>query len=201
MRASRSLRYTFATSSNCAAKARSISVKSINSGYTVFELVIGFTVLFLFAILTLYLVNPRQLTLQKRDTNRLKNITVIGEALISYSKSKNGSLPLSNTNWLTELYSRGELSQIPKAIEYDNIAASCKNNQYNGYCYVTDGKIPAQLAIVYTKLESVNQNTKCNVSLGETAWAVYDLVTIRGGLVCTVGTEPRFSIEGQRFKD
>lgn len=170
-------------------------------GYSLIELTIGIFVLFVFAVVTLYLVNPQQLILQKRDTNRLKQTTEIGEALINYTRSKNGTLPIANKSWLVDLQARGEISEIPEEIQYENIAALCKVNQHNGYCYHTDGLTPPNLGIVYTKLESLSENTKCNVSLGETAWAVYDLVTIRGGLVCTVGVEPTFNPEGQRFID
>lgn len=171
----------------------------LRGGYSLVELTIGVFVVFIFAIVTLILIDPQQLILQKRDATRLKEVVTLGEGLISYAKSKNGTLPTSNKNWLVDLHARGEISKIPDPIEYENAAALCKTNQHNGFCYTTDGVTPAHSAIVYTKLESVAENTKCNVSFGETAWAVYDLVMVRGGIVCTVGTEPTFNPEGQRF--
>lgn len=170
-------------------------------GYTLLELTIGTAVLFLLAIGTLILINPQQLMIEKRDAQRKKDITVIGEALISYAKSKNGQLPQGSNLWLSDLQVRGELPELPEDISYDTSNAVCKNNEQNGYCYSTDGKRPPTFAIVYTKLESLKENAKCNASLGETAYAVYDMLSVRGGVVCTIGMEPTYNSEGQQFKD
>src|SRR4029078_7991496 len=135
-------------------------------GYTTTELILGIVILFVLAIVTLILVNPHQLVLQKRDAQRKKGVTVLGEALISYVKSKNGILPQGTGFWLSDLQVRGEVDKVPEIVPYDTSAAICKVNQQNQYCYTTDGKRPPASAIIYTKLESEKENTKCNVSLG-----------------------------------
>jgi hypothetical protein len=170
-------------------------------GYSSSEVIIGTLVLLILAGLTLYLVNPAQLLLQKNDAARKKQVDELGVSLISYAKSKNGVLPQVGNTWITTLSSRGEISAVPTLIPYENTVALCKNNQQSGICYSTDGKQPPNSAIVYTKLESIAENTKCDLSLGESAWYVYDLLSIRGGIVCTSGTEPAFNIQGQIFED
>lgn len=170
-------------------------------GYTSLEVILGTLILLVFAGVTLYIVNPSQLVLQKSDAQRKKQIEEVGTALISYAKSKNGVLPQSTNSWIASLQSRGELSEIPTPVVYTNASAMCKNNQQSGICYNTDGKQPPNSAIVYTKLESISENTKCDLSLGETAWYVYDMLTVRSGVVCTSGVEPTFNIQGQLFED
>jgi hypothetical protein len=177
-----------------------LSKKKI-TGYSSVEIIIGTLVLLIFAGITLYVVNPTQLLLQKNDAERKKQVNELGVALISYAKSKNGVLPQSTNTWITIVESRGEIKEMPKAIPYTNSNALCKNNQQSGICYVTDGKQMPNSAIVYTKLESISENTHCDLSLGETAWYVYDMLSIRGGMVCTNGSEPTFNIQGQIFKD
>jgi len=170
-------------------------------GYTTIELIIGMVVLLAFGIITLIIVNPHQLVLEGRDAQRKKEVIVLGEALISFAKSKNGVIPQSTGLWLSDLEGRGEIKSLPEIIPYDASAAICKVNQQSQYCYTTDGRRPSNSAIVYTKLESTKENNKCNASLGETAYAVYDMLSVRGGVVCTIGVEPVFSTEGQRFLD
>jgi hypothetical protein len=175
--------------------------KRYTCGYSSIEVILATIVLLVFAGVTLYLVNPSQLLLQKNDAARKKQVNDVGTSLISYAKSKNGILPSANTSWLTNLQVRGEIKELPPLISYKNSLATCKNNQQSGICYATDGKQPPTSAIAYTKLESISENTKCDVSLGETAWYVYDMLSVRGGIVCTVGVEPTFNIQGQAFKD
>lgn len=170
-------------------------------GYTSLNLILGILVIGVLSVIAVVLVNPGELTLQRKDVTRKKEVTRVGEALISYAKSKNGTIPPSTKSWLSDLVARGEIPEVPTNIPYENSAALCKKNQQSGICYDTDGKLPANAGIVYAKLESVSENVKCDVALSETAWAVYDMLSIRGGIVCTAGIEPSFSPEGQKFKD
>lgn len=173
----------------------------IYRGYSFISLIVGVLVIGVLAVISVVLINPGELTIQKKDGARIEEVTRIGEALISYAKSKNGNIPQGTKSWLSDLVARGEISEIPTLIPYNNSAALCKKNQQSGICYDTDGKFPPNAAIVYAKLESISENTKCDVSLSETAWVVYDMLSIRSGIVCTPGVEPSFNSEGQKFKD
>ncbi len=170
-------------------------------GYTLAGLVIWTLALLAFGALTLYLVNPFQILVKKRDAQRKEQVQMVGEALTEYQTSKNGTIPINNKTWLDDLHARGSLPQIPEAITYDSPSALCKRNQQNGICYATDSKFPPNNGIVYTKLESISENTQCDVSLGESAYYVYDMLAVRSGIVCTVGTEPAYNEQGQEFRD
>lgn len=178
-----------------------LQISMHQKAFTTLELIVIFAFIIILGVFALVIINPAELSRQRRDGERKKILTTVGEALISFSQSRNGVVPNENENWMSVLESRGDLKQIPKEVPYDITGALCKKNQKLGMCYDTDSKSPPNQAIVYTKVESVSENTKCNVSLGETAWYVYDLISVRSGIVCTVGTEPMFVAEGQRFKD
>src|SRR5260221_2135221 len=109
-------------------------------GYSSIGIIFGTLVLLVFAGVTLYLVNPAQLLIQKNDAARKKQVNEVGTSLISYAKSKNGILPVAGFTWLTNLQVRGEIKDVPALIEYANSQAVCKNSQQGGICYATDGK-------------------------------------------------------------
>lgn len=176
-------------------------MRSNQNGYTLPGLVIGTFALLGFGALTIYLVNPLQILVRSRDKERKSEVQIVGNALTNYSKSKNGTIPINNKTWLDDLHARGELPLLPEAISYDSPSALCKRNQQNGLCYATDTKFPPNYGIVYAKLESISDNTKCDVSSGESAYYVYDMLAVRSGIVCTVGTEPGYNEQGQEFRD
>jgi hypothetical protein len=176
-------------------------MRANQKGYTLPGLVIGTLVLLAFGALTIYLVNPLQILVRSRDKERKIQVQMVGEALTNYAKGKNGTIPINNKTWIDDLRARGELPVLPEAISYDSTSAMCKRNQQNGLCYATDTKFPPNYGIVYTKLESISENTKCDVSSGESAYYVYDMPSVRSGIVCTVGSEPAYNDLGQEFRD
>ena len=81
----------------------------------------------------------------------------------------------------------GELSNFPGAIAYSGAITACTENPVNGYCYdwiVNNG------CVVYARMESLNQNSKCTSP--NVAFAVFSTADGRGGVVCGVvgGLDP-----------
>lgn len=168
-------------------------------GFGSLSVLVGVCMIALLAVAAVIAVNPLELSKVTRDETRIKEIAEIGKALARYNEGKNGVYPYETVNWLSDMRARGDLRIKPASQTYDDPKALCTTNPSEGYCYDSDSKIPPRGVIAYTKLESVRENTKCNVSLGETAWALFDTQTGRSGIVCTVGREPIFLVEGQQF--
>lgn len=160
---------------------------NLKKGFTLIELLIVMAILGVLAVVVLVAINPVQQLARTRDAGRKSGITQIGHAAEAYYTAHGGSYMPNDGTWLSLLSSSGELSTIPQQIVPNNAASVCTTNIVSGWCYNANGS----QAVVYTRLESQSENSKCTSGLG---WFVYSTQDGRGGLVCqatapTAGTQ------------
>jgi len=153
-------------------------------GFTLVELLIVIAIIGVLAVVVLVAINPIEQLAKTRDAGRISTVTQVGHAVQAYYTShatQTNQYPVEGT-WSVDITTSGELSNFPSAIGYSAYSiAACAENVINGYCYdltVANGPI------IYARLESNNQNTKCAVGT-PVASVVFSSADGRGGIVCT----------------
>jgi prepilin-type N-terminal cleavage/methylation domain-containing protein len=156
-------------------------------GFTLIELLIVIAILGVLAVVVLVAINPVQQLARTRDAGRKSSVSQIGHAVAAYYTSRNGTYPAQAT-WGSDLTTSGELSSLPSSIAYTagTVTSGCSANNSNNYCYYTNA---TEGAVVYAKLESQAERSKCGAA---EAWFAYSVQKGRGGIVC--GTEPTGAI-------
>ena len=144
-------------------------------------------------------LNPIQQLARTRDAGRLSAVAQIGHAVEAYAVSHDGDYPAESTTWMTDLKTAGEIATVPSSIAYTTNVDPCDGSGVqNDFCYDYDSLDGH--AIVYSRLESDSNNSKCTNAAAPDAYAVYSTVDGRGGIVCrATGSEPVTDDGGQTF--
>ncbi len=155
-----------------------------NKGFTMIELLIVIAIIGALAVAVFVGLNPIQRLAQTRDSGRLQNTVQLGRALDAYAVGNNGSYVAENATWITSLVTAGELTTSPQTTTYSISGMSaCSVNVQNTYCYDATTAAGGGPVIVYSKLESTANNSRCAAGTPE-AYAVYSTADGRGGIVC-----------------
>ena len=157
-------------------------------GFTLVELLIVIAIIGVLAVVVLVAINPVEQLAKTRDAGRISTVTQVGHAIQAYytaHATQTNQYPTEAGPWYTELTTSGELSTFPSLIGYSGVITPCSaaDNEYNGYCYDLDVSGSGYGAIVYARMESNNQNSKCT-TVPEVAYAVFSSGDGRGGIVC-----------------
>ena len=164
-------------------------------GFTLVELLIVIAIIGVLAGVVLIAINPVEQLAKTRDAGRISTVTQLGHAVQAYYTShatQTDPYPLAAT-WNADLTASGELTVFPSGIAYTGSPDVCTENDEPGtdatYCYDLDlsGAIPPG-AIVYSRLESLNQNNKCTSP--DIAFVLFSTADGRGGVVCAADALP-----------
>jgi prepilin-type N-terminal cleavage/methylation domain-containing protein len=159
-------------------------MKMNNKGFTMIELLIVIAIIGALAVAVFVGLNPVQRLAQTRDSGRLQNVIQLGRAMEAYAVGNNGLYVTENGTWITSLVTAGELTTAPSATTYSITGMSaCSVNVQNTYCYDTTNGTTGGPVIVFSKLESTANNSRCSSGTPE-AYAVYSTADGRGGIVC-----------------
>ncbi len=172
------------------------------SGFTLIELLIVIAILGTLAVVVLLALNPAQQLARTRDAGRISAITQLGHALEAFSTTRSGYPPVAGggalcgtaTNWLDCLVTAGEIQVKPAAV--GAVTCGTQGNQ-NNWCYNvgTVNTLPAM--VIYAKMESQAQNSRC--SANQVAWAAYSSVDGKGGILCTANANTPPTVQTQAF--
>lgn len=160
-----------------------------NKGFTLIELLIVIAILGVLAVVVLVAINPAQQLARTRDAGRKSSVAQLGHAAEAFATTHAGTYPVEDTSWVTEMVDAGEISSVPGAITVAGFS-SCAGTAENGWCYDAGTVGGAAAVIVYTKLESQSETSKCATPATETPWFVFSSVLGRGGVMCTAGGDP-----------
>lgn len=159
-----------------------------NKGFTLIELLIVMAILGVLAVVVLVAINPVQQLARTRDAGRKSGISQIGRALEAYFTSHGGTyVPEAGTgctpaNWLGCLVAAGEISTSPSTIAGGTGYTPCTSFPQNNWCYNATTAAGGEPAVVYTRLESDSETSKCASGNPYFVWSTRDG---RGGLVCS----------------
>ena len=168
-------------------------------GFTLVELLIVIAIIGVLAVVVLIAINPVEQLAKTRDAGRISTVTQLGHAVQAYYTShatQTNPYPSEGApdpGWAADLSTTGEISVFPSGIAYTGSPDVCTENDEPGtdatYCYDLDlsGAIPPG-AIVYSRLESLNQNNKCTSP--DIAFVLFSTADGRGGVVCAADALP-----------
>ena len=160
-------------------------------GFTLVELLIVIAIIGVLAVVVLVAINPIEQLAKTRDSGRISTVTQVGHAIQAYYTSHATTAlpyPVELGPWSTNLTTSGELSTFPSSVGYSAYGVTaCTENATNGYCYDLDA---TNGPIVYARMESNNQNTKCTTPA--VAYSVFSSADGRGGILCgaAAGLDP-----------
>lgn len=166
---------------------------NISKGFTLIELLIVIAVLGVLAAVVLVAIDPVQQLARGRDAGRKTSIGQMGRALQAYytTHSDNPSVaqwtnpPPGSGNILV---TSGEIKRFPVNPTYSGSGFDCITNIIVGYCYDVGG--PSNEAVIYARLESKSENSKCPVAEPD-AFYFFSSIAGRSGLGCfATGSEP-----------
>jgi len=161
-------------------------------GFTLVELLIVIAIIGVLAVVVLVAINPVEQLAKTRDSGRISTVTQIGHALQAYytSHATQTSAWPGDTTWSADLTTSGELSTFPSGIGYPASFTICTENDEPAttptYCYDWDSTATDYGSIVYSRMESDNQNSKCGA---QNAFALFSTEDGRGGIVCSAGVD------------
>jgi type IV pilus assembly protein PilA len=165
-------------------------------GFTLIELLIVIAIIGVLAVVVLVAINPTEQLARARDAGRKSAVNQLGHGLQTYATTHDGVVLTESATWMSDVQTEGSINTIPSSVAFaDTSIVACTTNEQNGYCYDTDGNTPPNGSIIYTRLESSADQSKCP---GEIAYVLYDTYVGRGGIVCS-GTEPSYDPLGQTF--
>ena len=160
-------------------------------GFTLVELLIVIAIIGVLAVVVLVAINPVEQLAKTRDSGRISTVTQVGHAIQAYYTShatQTNAYP-TEANWSLNLTQSGEISTFPSGIAYTGSPTLCTENDEPAttptYCYDLD-TVGTLGAIVYSRMESQNQNTKCGANM---AFAIFSTADGRGGIVCSAGAD------------
>lgn len=159
-----------------------------NKAFTLIELLIVMAILGVMAVIVLVAINPTEQISKAQDTGRISSVNQLGHQIQAYYTSMEGLYPDPDT-WDQDLVNTNSLGSFPPGAEYiiSNGVTNCSVNPrpsvYPNYCYSFDNLNSTYGAIVFSKLESLGQRSKCTV-VGEFPYFVYSTVDGRGGVIC-----------------
>lgn len=174
-------------------------------GFTLIELLIVIAVLGVLAAVVLVAINPLEQLARGRDAGRKSTLGQLSNSMQAYFAARGGIYPAGANTWLTALSVAGELKTPPGDITYGGGVVPCSvaSNRNNGYCYMTDSG--NSMAVIYTRLESVSDNSKCpgaspaGYTLAYFVWSSQDS---RAGIVCRASgaaSEPASPVGGYTY--
>lgn len=171
-------------------------MKMNNKGFTMIELLIVIAIIGALAVAVFVGLNPIQRLAQTRDSGRLQNTVQLGRALEAYAVGNGGLYVTEDATWVTSLVTAGELTTAPQTTTYSITGmAACSTNVQNTYCYNTTNGTTGGPVVVYAKLESTANNSRCASGTPE-AYAVYSTADGRGGIVCrAAASEPVVGVQ------
>ncbi|MEK7526581.1 MAG: type II secretion system protein [Patescibacteria group bacterium] len=160
-------------------------MKNVNSkGFTMIELLIVIAIIGALAVAVFVGLNPIQRLAQTRDSGRLQNVVQLGRAAEAYAVGNNGSYVAEANTWIDSLVTAGELTTAPQTTTYSIAGMSaCATNVQNTYCYDATTAAGGGPVIVFSRLESTANNSRCAAGTPD-AFAVYSTADGRGGIVC-----------------
>lgn len=161
-------------------------------GFTLIELLIVMAILGVLAVVVLVAINPVQQLARTRDAGRKSGVGQIGRSLEAYYTSRGGSYVDESGTWISELVAAGEISVVPSTIDNSLTALCGSANVQSGWCYETVPAAAGTAAVVYARLESDSEISKCDT--GTVAWFVWSTSDGRGGLVCSA-SEPAAQVQ------
>jgi len=154
-----------------------------NKGFTLIELLIVIAVLGTLSVVVLLALNPVQQLARTRDAGRKSTVTQLGHALEAYATAHNGVYVAEGSTWITGLQTAGEIAAVPSAIAYSISGVSaCTTNAQNGICYDASAAAGTAPIVVYARLESLAESSKC---ASGNPFSVYSTADGRGGTVCS----------------
>ncbi|OGM28443.1 hypothetical protein A2962_04780 [Candidatus Woesebacteria bacterium RIFCSPLOWO2_01_FULL_39_61] len=170
----------------------------LKKGFTLIELLIVIAILGVLAVVILVAINPQEQLARTRDAGRTSSVTQLGHALQAFGASHEGDYVTESNTWVTDLVTAGEIAVVPGNLAYNITGTSACNTQgvEGDWCYDSDGGTPPNNGIVFARLESGSNDSRC--AAAENAFVVFDTVSGRGGIVCE-GTEPTYAAGGQNF--
>lgn len=170
---------------------------SISSGFTLVELLIVIGILGALAAIALVAINPLQRLAQTRDVSRKTIVSNLGRSLEAYATQRSGKYVDEGTTWIDSLVTSGDMTAVPKPVAYSITGVStCTVRQQpvaGGFCYDGNAATAPTRFIVYARMESNAEESKCTSTQG--AWFLYSSAEGRAGVVCTAdaaspGDEP-----------
>src|SRR3989344_2560388 len=159
-----------------------------SKGFTLIELLIVIAVLGILAAVVLVEFDPVQQLARGRDAGRKTSIGQLGRALQAYYTVR--SQYLTSAEWTTapnQLVSAGEIQAFPANPAYSGAFACTTPTVFQGYCYNTGLVAGTPQAVVYARLESNSENSKCAPNI---AWFAFATNQGRAGIVCTPAADP-----------
>lgn len=164
--------------------------KKVTQGFTLIELLVVIAVIGVLAGAIIVAVNPTEQLKRARDTQRKSSVSQLANAVSAYYTSKNGVYPTESITWITQLSTSGEIKAIPAAVS----GAACTNATgiQNDFCY---DLATATDYTVFTKLESIADNSKCSAeAAGATvAYFLFSSAQAKAGVVCGPTTDPVYT--------
>lgn len=181
--------------------------KKAFKGFTLIELLIVMAILGVLAVVVLVAINPVQQLARTRDAGRKSAVAQVGRALAAYYTSHGGNyLVVSNCgsgavlrdDWMNCLKEGGELSNPVADIAYNSslVTMPCTSQTIsgvrhacqNGVWYAPSVNIHGEPSIVYARLESASEASKCTNPSNPVPWFVWSTQQGRGGLFCSTAT-------------
>jgi prepilin-type N-terminal cleavage/methylation domain-containing protein len=161
-------------------------MKLTSKGFTLIELLVVIAVLGVLAGVILIAINPLEQLARGRDAGRKNAIGQLANATQAYYTARNGTYIAESATWIngasSSLVSSGELKNAPAAIAYTvGGTAACTVNANNNYCY--DLNTAGTEAIIYARLESTSESSKC--ASGTSPYFVWSSALARSCLVCS----------------
>ena len=159
---------------------------SLRRGFTLIELLVVIAVLGVLAGVLLVAINPLEQLARGRDSGRKTAVGQLSIATQAYFTSRNGTYLAESATWIggasSSLVNSGELKNAPAVIAYGvGGTSACATNANNNYCY--DLNTAGTEAIVYVRLESTSESSKCAPDTDP--YFVWSSVLSRACLVCS----------------
>lgn len=151
------------------------------SGFTLIELLVVIAVLGVLASVILIAINPTEQLARGRDAGRKNGVSQLGNAVEAFYTSR-AQYPGYTSAWTTDLITSSDLKTNPPSITatgYIPCTAAGATQIVNNYCYNTG----TGEAIVYARLESKSESSRCTVVATFAYWA-WASAAARAGRTC-----------------
>lgn len=172
-----------------------------SKGFTLIELIVVIAVLGVLAAVVILGLNPVEQIARAKDAQRKTTLGQLARALQAYATSHNGTYPAagavpaptattapagpsptpvsaSSATWITTLADTGEIKSAPA-----DSGTTCTLSPQSGYCYGTGMIAGNSEAIVYVKLGSQSEKSKC-APVVDGAYFLWSSVDNKTGIVC-----------------